>query len=266
MGVRNQYSISQTANTIASLMKINGLCGAAEENSAVCEKAKSIWGNEPAERILLYNPDAIAMWLFQKYTEMFLPVMKQTQLAIHVESVMPSVTPVCFASMYTGLMPCDHGIEAYVKPVLQVRTIFDAAIAAGKKPVIISTEGDSVSKIFLEREMDYMICKTPDECNQNAIRIIEQNEHDIVVVYNGNYDETMHRYGPESNEAFAQLKHNVNAFHELTKTAEKFWDGKRYVLGFLTDHGCHEIDGNLGSHGLDMPEDMQIVHFWGFRG
>jgi hypothetical protein len=26
------------------------------------------------------------------------------------------------------------------------------------------------------------------------------------------------------------------------------------------DHGCHEIDGGCGSHGLDMEEDLNIVH------
>ena len=31
-------------------------------------------------------------------------------------------------------------------------------------------------------------------------------------------------------------------------------------LGFAMDHGCHEIDGECGSHGLDMPEDLNIVH------
>ncbi len=28
------------------------------------------------------------------------------------------------------------------------------------------------------------------------------------------------------------------------------------------DHGCHEIDEGTGSHGLDMPEDINIVHFY----
>jgi hypothetical protein len=28
------------------------------------------------------------------------------------------------------------------------------------------------------------------------------------------------------------------------------------------DHGCHEIDGGHGSHGLDMPEDINIVHLY----
>ena len=30
------------------------------------------------------------------------------------------------------------------------------------------------------------------------------------------------------------------------------------LYGFMPDHGCHEIDGGAGSHGLMMPEDMNI--------
>ena len=33
-------------------------------------------------------------------------------------------------------------------------------------------------------------------------------------------------------------------------------------MGFTMDHGCHEIDGNCGSHGLDMDEDLNIVHLY----
>lgn len=28
------------------------------------------------------------------------------------------------------------------------------------------------------------------------------------------------------------------------------------------DHGAHEIDGGCGSHGLDMPEDINICHLY----
>ena len=28
------------------------------------------------------------------------------------------------------------------------------------------------------------------------------------------------------------------------------------------DHGCHEIDGGAGAHGLDMPEDINITHLY----
>ena len=34
------------------------------------------------------------------------------------------------------------------------------------------------------------------------------------------------------------------------------------LIGFAMDHGCHKIDGGCGSHGLDMPEDINIVHLY----
>lgn len=264
MSVRNTLRITQTAATIANLMGFSMDESADAPNALVLDAARSKLGNVPVQRTLLYNPDAIALWLYQKYPLLFAPVVRSTSVTLPVCSVMPSVTPVCFASMYTGLNPADHGIQSYVKPVLRVPTLFDAAIAAGHQPVIISTEGDSISKIFLERKMDYIICKTPDECNARAAEVIRANRHDLVVVYNGNYDALMHRWGPESEEALAQLSHNAASFEALCNTAEEAWAGIPGVAAFLPDHGCHEIDGNLGSHGLDMPEDMDIVHFYRF--
>ena len=49
---------------------------------------------------MIYNPDCIPMWLYQKYTEKFAPVLAATQLTVPVATVMPSVTPVCFGTMY----------------------------------------------------------------------------------------------------------------------------------------------------------------------
>lgn len=264
METRNSFRITQTARTVAELMGFEAPAGADAANPAVIARAKTLYGNQSVERILLYNPDAIALWLYQKYTEKFIPVIEKSETAIPVLSVMPSVTPVCFASMYSGLNPDQHGIRAYVKPVLTCDTLFDAAIRAGKKPVIISTEGDSISEIFKKRNMDYIFCATPEEVNENTLRIIEEDRHDIIVAYNGNFDEQMHKTGPESPEAFAMLEKNAAAYHELTKKADSVWDRRRHMTAFLPDHGCHYIDGNMGSHGLDMEEDMNIIHFWHF--
>ena len=262
MDIRNSHRITQTAATVAQLMGFSMPEAADSANQVIMNVA----GTQKIQRALLYNPDAIALWLYQKYTDLFLEVIRNTSVTLPVHSVMPSVTPVCFASMYTGLQPADHGIQAYVKPVLQVKTLFDAAIEHGLRPIIISTEGDSISKIFLEREMDYIICKTPDECNANALEVIAQNRHDIIIVYNGNYDAQMHRTGPDSQEALEALKHNARAFEALTLAAKLAWKDVPSVAAFLPDHGCHNIDGDLGSHGLDMSEDMNIVHFYEFWG
>ena len=68
-------------------------------NSLITALAAKKLGGKLVDRVVIYNPDAVALWLYQKYPELFLEVIENTQLALPVCSVMPSVTPVCFASM-----------------------------------------------------------------------------------------------------------------------------------------------------------------------
>lgn len=215
------------------------------------------------DRVFMYNPDAVALWIFEKYTEVFAPVMLNSDITLPLQTVMPSVTPVCFGTMYTGAEPAIHGIQSYTKPVIKTDSVFDAFIRAGKKPCIVSTGNDSMSKIFLEREMDYFIVDSPDEANAKALELINEDNYDLICVYNGNYDGRMHRVGPEGDEAIEALKHNIRAYETFAEAIRKNWTDHKTLLAFAPDHGCHEIDGEAGSHGLMMPEDMNIIHFYG---
>lgn len=223
----------------------------------------SLTKDKGIDRVFMYNPDAVALWIFEKYTELFAPVMLNSDITLPLQSVMPSVTPVCFGTMYTGAEPSVHGIQSYTKPVIKTDSVFDAFIRAGKKPCIVSTGNDSMSKIFLEREMDYYIVETPDEANEKALELIREDKYDLICVYNGNYDGRMHRVGPEGEEAIEALKHNVKAYENFAEAIRKEWKEHKTLLAFAPDHGCHEIDGEAGSHGLMMPEDMNIIHFYG---
>lgn len=215
------------------------------------------------DRVLMYNPDAVALWIFEKYTDLFTPVMLNSDITLPLQTVMPSVTPVCFATMYTGVTPEVHGIQSYTKPVVKTDSVYDALIRAGKKPCIVSTGNDSMSKIFLERDMDYFIVETPDEANEKALELIKEDKYDLISVYNGNYDGRMHRVGPEGEEAIEALKHNVKSYETFANAIRENWKDHKTLLAFAPDHGCHEIDGGAGSHGLMMPEDMNIIHFYG---
>lgn len=262
----NEHALNCITSVAPSLAQIMGFDAPRESgstNAALLQMAKAALDGRIATRALLYNPDAVAFHLYARYTDYFLPVLKNTALALPMQSVMPSVTPVCFASMYTGAMPETHGIQAYVKPVLTCDTLFDAAIRAGLRPAIVSTSGDSISKIFLERPMDYFIYDTVEEVNEKAAQLIAENEYDILVIYNGNYDSTMHRYAPESEEALAALRANTAQFDQFVSLVKKHWHEHDTLIAFAPDHGCHPIDGGLGSHGLDMSEDMIIAHFYG---
>lgn len=260
----NTVCLTGVTATVAEVMGFAPPADSTAPFSAVIKKAEIKFEGRKATRALLYNPDAVALWLHQKYTEYFTDAMAVSDMAIPLLSVMPSVTPVCFGSMYTGIMPEKHGIQSYTKPVLKCETLFDSAIAAGKKVAIVSTTGDSISKIFLEREMDYFIYGDHHTVNEKAFELIKEDKHDIIVVYNGNYDSTMHGKAPEGAESLDALKENVETYRKFAEAVKSDWKDHDAIFGFMPDHGCHETEGGGGTHGSDDESDMNIVHFYGF--
>lgn len=260
--ILNSISLSGIAASLAKAIDVPPPSEAQAPIEAIDRLVRKNTAHGKVDRIFMYNPDAVAMWLYQKYTDYYLPMLEHIKLTLPLQTVMPSVTPVCFGTMYTGALPEVHGIRSYVKPVIKIDTLFDALIRAGKRCAIVSTEGDSLSHIFLEREMDYFIYPTVDECTAKALELIKEDRHDFILLYNADYDSTMHRYAPESPESLEILKKNVQVFDTIAKTIREHWHDHETLLGFAPDHGCHEIDGGLGSHGLDIPEDLNILHFY----
>lgn len=216
-----------------------------------------------ADRVFMYNPDAIAQWVSEKYANYLTPVAANTQLELPLCSVMPSVTPVCFGTIYTGAQPAVHGIRQYAKPVIKIDTLWDALIRAGKKAAIVADTECSMGKIYLERDMDYFLYDTIEEINAKAAELIMKDEYDFIAVYNGNYDSTMHKNGTEAPISLAQLVANAQAYGTFAELIKNHWKQHDTLIGFAMDHGCHDIDGSCGSHGLDMEEDLNIKHFYG---
>lgn len=260
--MRNADNLDTLSGALSYAMGIPSPAQSAAPNERLCRYLDEVLGVQKVTRIFMYNPDAIAQWIYHKYPHMFTQLQQNTDLELPLCSVMPSVTPVCFGTMYTGAQPQVHGIQGYVKPVIKIDTFFDTLIRSGKKAAIVSTAGDSMSKIFLERDMDYYICDTVEQVNRKACDLIIQDRHDFIAVYNGNYDTCMHKYGPESQEALHELRNNICAFHMFLELISEHWRAHDTLAGFAMDHGCHEIDGNCGSHGLDMEEDLNITHLY----
>jgi len=264
--MKNPNSLDSLCGALCYALGIGAPEYAARPNGALCGYVDKVLQGQKADRVFMYNPDAVAQWIYEKYNTAFSAVQEATELELPLCTVMPSVTPVCFGTMYTGAQPAVHGIQAYKKPVIEIDTIFDALIRAGKKAAILSTERASMSKIFLQRDMDYFIYETVEEVNEKAAQLIEADEHDFIAVYNGNYDTAMHKFGPEGPEALAELDANVEAFGKFSELIDQHWKGHNRLVGFAMDHGCHEIDGGCGSHGLDMDEDLNIVHLYKIAG
>ncbi len=271
----SKFKITQTASTVAALMGFDAPKGSAEINSVLYEKAKAALpdGVEHYDRALIYNPDAIAMWLYQKYTHLFKEAVACTDVQMSLTSMDPSITPVCFASLYTGLEPSAHGVDGFMWPVLTVETLFDTAARSGKKCAIISTVGDSLARLYLDREIDYYFLPTYPEVLAKALEVIEMDKYDFVAMYNKTYDATMHVHGPESSLAIDVLEQNCKDFSTIVDAIRTHWKGHNTFYGFCPDHGCHavppeEIDyqakiTDLGTHGTLEDSDMNVVSLFG---
>lgn len=273
----NKICITQVASTVLTLLGAETGSASASATSQtgaemappipeVLTKAQEKFGTGKCDRVVMYNPDAIALWIYEKYYKKYFSRLEEnTDLMLPMLSVFPPVTPACFGSMYSGLQPAVHGIQSYTKPVLKCDTVFDRLIAAEKKAAIVSTKGDSISLIFLERDMDYFIYKTVKECNDKAAELIKSDEYDLIVLYNTDYDYWMHRSSPTGLPAKNALKKNVAEYIALKELIQSEWKGKhRTALAFAPDHGCHRWLGLLGTHGINEPCDMNTVHLWSF--
>ena len=260
----NEFSLDTICGTLCYALGIEAPKYATNLNNDLCSYINKVFNGNKADRIIMYNPDAVAEWICEKYPELITEVTKNADCEVPLATVMPSVTPVCFATMYTGAQPEIHGIRKYEKPVLTIDTFFDALVRAGKKVAIVTATACSLSRIFLGRAIDYYHYEegTFADVNAKTFELILRDEYDVIVVYNGNYDSVMHKTGPESVEALAELRLNAHVFSVISKLVKEKWQNHNTLVGFAMDHGCHEIDGECGSHGLDMPEDINIRHYY----
>ena len=260
----NETSLDTLCAALAKIIGIEPPKCAAPANETLMNYAAEKLGEDKADRIFMYNPDAIAQWIYEKYPEFFTMVTSRCELSLPMRSPMPSVTPVCFGTMYTGAQPAVHGIQKYEKPVIKIDTLFDVLVRAGKRVAIVAgSPRCSLANIYLEREaVDYYIMANVEEVNAKAAELIIEDKHDFILAYNGNYDATMHKNGPEANITLGELRANVRTFGMFSELIKTCWKKHNTLVGFAMDHGCHEIDGGCGSHGLDMPEDLNITHFY----
>lgn len=256
---------------------LTGLCAALCEKAGVTPPATAAPASKPlldelserygdfaADRVLIYNPDAVGDWVMDKYADKLQNSLRLAPIRHRFVTVFPPKTPVCFASMYTGAQPETHGILRYEKPVVTIDSIFDAFIRAGKKPCIVSVKNQSMDRIFRGRDMDYFSEKYDDEVVERALELIKEDKYDLLCVYNERYDDAIHVTHPTSRKARHAIDCYETNFTKLIDAVRRDWTGHDTLYGFCPDHGVHRMLIGLGNHGKNIPKDMNISHLFGF--
>lgn len=226
--------------------------------------AKEILAGRPVQKCLIYAPDALGSFLLEHYSDEFKKVAAIAPIVADLEAVMLSYTPVCFASMFSGALPETTGIRKYEKPVLQIETLFDVLEKDDKRVAIVAVRDSSIDIIFRGRRINYYSEAYDNEATERAIELMEKDEVDFILLYNQEYDDLMHRSHPFSDQAIKAMHNHLATFQRLAEVFNRAWANHDRVIAFTPDHGAHfDKEKNMGNHGTDMPEDLNVRHYWG---
>ena len=258
-------SISSVTPTICSLMGIKAPSASVSQPiGEVLNASSKIIEEKHVEKALIYAPDAIGEGLRRDYAKLFEAVEKIAPIEVAMKSVLPTYTPVCFSSMFTGAPPEVHGIRKYEKPVLGCDTLFDALARAGKKTAIVAVKNSSIDLVFRNRKIDYYTEEYDSHVESRVLKILKTVDYDFILVYHQEYDDLMHASTPRDPKALEAFKRHLHSFETLATAFNKRYAAKDRVVAFTPDHGTH-IDAitGKGAHGTDSPDDVDVTHFWG---
>jgi hypothetical protein len=114
----SRYTIASVTPTLCKLMGIKPpAIATAEPVKEVLNAAKNL-GLDKIEKALIYAPDALGEWIYQENTALYSKVKMVAPIEVEVSSINPTLTPVCYASVFTGAKPETQGIMKYEKPTL----------------------------------------------------------------------------------------------------------------------------------------------------
>ncbi len=219
-----------------------------------------------ARRVLVYAPDAMGRAQTRRFPRLRESILAYAPYAFPMRAAFPPKTPVCFAGMFTGAGSGVHGISRYEKPVLACDTLFDAVLRAGRRVAIAAVEDSSIDRLFRDRDIDYITGPDDASVQECALDLVREDRHDLVVVYHQAYDDALHAGDPFGPAALAAMDDHSRDFALLVEAALEHWVAHSSICVFAPDHGAHSNpETGRGDHGLDIPEDMEVEHFWRFE-
>lgn len=181
---------------------------------------------------------------------------------LHLKAVMPTVTPVNFATMLTGAPPNVHLIRSR-DDELTLETIFDVLRSRGKTSAT-AARALSTLGILLSPFADHPgIAESNGDDEVSTLAVEAMKGHpDLLWVQLLDVDDAGHKHGPMSSQGVAAAKRADIHLREMA--VEAFWQG--YSLMVLADHGQHTVNGFDGSvtgtHGTVVDEDVYVPLVW----
>lgn len=216
-------------------------------------------------KVAIIATDALGEATFRRW-EAEMPYLSHLHATHHLvlEAVMPSITPVNFATMVTGNDQSVHQIFT-LHDTFTCETVFDVVCEAGGISAGIGLSGYT-GTLLLGRHADINGDAgegTDDAVADQVIQIARENSPRFLIAQLGRVDDVLHQFGPSSPKIIPMLHETDRRLERIVSALKKL----DYAIIILSDHGQHDVSpaenhGKCGSHGLDLPEDRLVPCTW----
>lgn len=212
------------------------------------------------DKVILTLVDAMRTDAIHACVHPFFPkLIRSSTSMLDCETMMPSSSLPCMASLFYSLTPQQHGMEDNFYKCVSSKSLFDVAAENGAKCALygnFETLKNLARHNVLDRNVYY--AKIEDShmremqneqmMTEDAMEYIREENPDFIWLYYGYTDEAGHRFNHMGKK---YLQAVANASSCIEKVFNEF--GDEYYLIVVADHGGHRY-----IHGTDMPEDMFI--------
>jgi predicted AlkP superfamily pyrophosphatase or phosphodiesterase len=255
-----EYSMMSVAPTVCRIFGIRPPVRAKGE--AIPEIAQDLAGSK---RVAVLAPDALGLfaWNLWKQKMPFLSSLHEMRTLV-LRSVMPSITPVNFATMVSGTDQAGHGIVTF-RSEFACETIFDGLRERKMRSAGVGLSGYTGCEL-LGRFAD--ICGDAGnggdaEIAATALGIADREKPEFLIVQLGVVDDVFHEFGPSSPEVVPMLEGSDTRLKLMVERLK----GLEYGVIILSDHGQHDVPDakpgeHRGTHGTDRDIDCLVPCTW----
>jgi len=249
-----EYGMISIAPTVSKLL---GIRPPAQNAGVVIEEIVDDIGDQKRVAVIVLDAFGVATWRrYEDLTPNFNLLAHEHLL--HVRSVLPSKTPVNFATIATGAPSDVHTIRDRAES-LNIETIFHVLSEASMKSAAAARALSSVG-ILLSKFADYKCVaesNTDEELVQLGIKAICEASPEYVLMQMLDVDDIGHKFGLESDEikeAMAAVdKHLGDLLPHLAEQG--------YCIMVLADHGAHQASGKA-THDGSLEDDVIVPLAW----
>jgi predicted AlkP superfamily pyrophosphatase or phosphodiesterase len=249
-----EYGMISIAPTASELL---GIRPPDQSAGVVIGEVVSDMGSHHRLAVIVLDAFGVATWKrFEELTPNFNLIARQHLL--HIRSVMPSKTPVNFATIATGAPSDVHTIRDRSE-LLTVETVFHVISEASMKSAAVG-RAISTMGILLSKFADYKCVaesNTDEELVQLGIDVIREEAPEYVLMQMLDVDDTGHKAGLEGDE----IKEAVAAVDKHLGDLLPYLAERNYGTMVLADHGAHQAGGRA-THDGSTEDDLIVPLAW----